>query len=105
MVKGFAIDKKIVDKKNFETIQKFATDKGLQIAYLTFENGKKTGGSITNVIEEEKANSAFKKFDFTTGTLILCAGKLNKVNETLGAARIACNNIYKFANPDELAFT
>ncbi|XQP55810.1 MAG: aspartate--tRNA ligase [Mycoplasmoidaceae bacterium] len=105
VVKGFAINEKIVDKKDFETIQKYATDKGLQIAYLTFQNGKKIGGSITNVIEEEKANKAFAHFGFTNGTLILCAGKLNKVNETLGAARIACNNIYKFANENELAFT
>lgn len=105
VIKGFAIDKILVDKKDFEIIQKFAMDKGLQVAYLTFKDGKKIGGTITNVIEEEKANAAFASFNFTTGTMVLCAGKLNKVNDTLGAARIACNNIYHFANPDELAFT
>ncbi len=105
VVKGFAINDKIVDKNNFSTIQKFATDKGLQIAYLTFKDGKKVDGSIAKVIEDEKANNAFASFGFKTGTLILCAGKLEKVNDTLGAARIACNNIYKLANPDELAFT
>jgi len=105
VVKGFAIKDILVDKKNFTTIQKYALDKGLQIAYLTFKDGKKVDGSITKVIEEEKANKAFANFEFKNGTLILCAGKLNKVNDTLGAARIACNSIYKFANPDELAFT
>lgn len=105
VVKGFAINQKLVTKNEFETIQKFATDKGLQIAYITFKDGKKQDGSIARIIEDEKANTAFNSFGFTTGTLILCAGKLDKVNATLGAARIACNNIYKFANPDELAFT
>ncbi len=105
VVKGFAIKDVLVDKTNFTSIQKFATDKGLQIAYLTFKNGRKIGGLITNVIEEDNANNAFNHFGFTDGTLILCAGKLNKVNETLGAARIACNNVYKFADPNKLAFT
>lgn len=104
VIKGFAINDVVVDKNNFATIQKFATDKGLQIAYLTFKDGQKTGGSINNVIEADKAANAFASFGFKNGTLILCAGKLNKVNDTLGAARIACNNIYKFAK-DELAFT
>ena len=105
VVKGFAIDKILVDKKNFAIIEKLALDKGLKIAYLTFDDGKKVEGSIAKVIEDEIAANAFKHFGFKDGTLILCAGKLNKVNDTLGAARIACNNVYKFANPDELAFT
>lgn len=105
VIKGFAIDKQLMNKNDFEIVQKFATDKGLQIAYLTFENGKKVAGSIAKVIEDDKANQAFASFGFNAGTLILCAGKLDKVNNTLGAARIACNNVYKLANPDELAFT
>lgn len=105
VIKGFAIDKQLMNKNDFEIVQKFATDKGLQIAYLTFENGKKVAGSIAKVIEDDKANQAFASFGFNAGTLILCAGKLEKVNNTLGAARIACNNVYKLANPNELAFT
>ncbi|MBQ0045586.1 MAG: aspartate--tRNA ligase [Mycoplasma sp.] len=105
VVKGFAIDQKLMTKNEFETVQKFATDKGLQIAYITFKDGHKFEGSIARIIEDGKANTAFNSFGFKTGTLILCAGKQDKVNATLGAARIACNNIYKFANPDELAFT
>ena len=105
VIKGFSIDKTIMEKKDFETVQKYATDKGLQVAYLTFQDGKKIGGSINNVIEDDKVAAAFASFNFTTGTLILCGGKLNKVNDTLGAARIACNNIYKLADPNALAFT
>lgn len=105
VVKGFAIKNILVSKNDFNTLQKYATDKGLQIAYLTFDNNKIVDGSIKNVIETEKALSAFKHFGCEKGTLILCAGKNTQVNVTLGAARIAANNIYKFANPDELAFT
>lgn len=105
VIKGFAINEKMLDKNTFATVQKFATDKGLQIAYLTFKDSKKLDGSITKIIEDDKANAAFASFGFKTGSLILCAGKVDKVNATLGAARIACNNVYHFANPDELAFT
>lgn len=105
VIKGFAINKILTSKNEFNTLLKYATDKGLQIAYLTFENGNVIDGSIKNVIELEKANNAFRSFGFKNGTLILCAGKPTQVNETLGAARIAANNIYKLANPNELIFT
>lgn len=104
VVKGFAIENKLIDKNSFETIRKFAKDKGLDVAYLTIKNGELFQGTIAKIIEPKKVASAAKTLKLENGSIVLCAGKASEVNVTLGAARIAANNVFKLADPNEFAF-
>lgn len=104
-IKGFIIDNILINKKDFAYIEKFATDKGEKIHYLTYDNNKKINGSLSKIIDTKIVEETFKYFSKKPGSLIVCGSDdLKVVNETLGAARIACNNIYKFANTNDLNF-
>ena len=103
--KGFVVNNVLINKKDFTTIEKFAIDKGGKIYYITYDKNKKINGSLSKIIDDKYIENAFNHCGCKQGTLIICANIDHKiVNETLGAARIACNNIYKFANENELNF-
>lgn len=105
-IKGFAIDNILINKNDFNKIEKFATDKGSKIYYITYDKNKKVSGTLSKAIDIKLVEDAFNYFGYKQGSLIICADiNLQIINESLGAARIACNNIYKFAKEDQLEFT
>lgn len=95
---------KVINKKDFDLLKKAANDNGGDIAYLTFENAKLSGGSIKNILESSIIDELIKHYNLNNSTLIFAAGQIEIVNKILGGVRTKCGEIFKLADSSALAF-
>ncbi len=103
-IKCILLNNQALNKKEVEVLKKYALDNGADLAFLTFENGDITNGSIKNVLEPGILANIRSHFKMNTCTMLICGGNNSVITKALGAVRTKANDIYKYADENELNF-
>lgn len=100
----YIITDKLFDKKQIETLRKYAKDnKAYDLIYLSL-NDKTISGSIKNVIEHELINQIFANHKITKGTIFMVCDTNEVVNQSLGAVRNLLGSMLNLKDPKVLKF-
>jgi aspartyl-tRNA synthetase len=102
-LKYIIVENAFFDKKQIESLRKFAKDnKAYDLMYLSFEN-KIIDGSVKK-IEEAIIAKIFSDNNITKGTLFMVVDHKNVANQSLGAVRNELGNILGLKKPNEYRF-
>ncbi len=92
-IKAIVLPNKLIDKKNYKNIEKYAKDNGAKgLIWINVENNKITEGSAIKIISEIEAIEILKKESCSTGTILISIDSYNQVHKILGSVRTSLIN-------------
>lgn len=104
-IKYIFVKNNLLDKKQISLLQKYAKDnKAYDLSWLTIKNSEIVDGSIKKVIDKPIVNEILTKEKSSDGTILFIGGKLNIVNQALGAVRNQLADILKIKNHNDYCF-
>lgn len=104
-IKAIILPNKLIDKKNYKNLEKYAKDNGAKgLIWLNVHENKIVDGTATKIISDNEAKNILSIESCSTGTILISIDTYNQVHKILGSVRTTLINELKLEPKNKFEF-